>query len=315
VRETVNSIRQRCTSGLLVLDGATGTELERRGLDTAAPLWSANALLNAPDVVLAIHREYVEAGAEIVVANTFRTNPRTLQRAGRLADGAALNVMAVELARRASGRSGALVAASVAPVEDCYSPERVPSTAALQQEHEQMAIWLQRAGPDLVWIETMNTASEARIAAQAASRAGFAFAVSFVVRENGHLLSGEPLERAVAAIEGLEPLAIGVNCVPARGVAGVLRELRRLTHRPLVAYGHIGNPKPIPGWSYAHDATPEQYADCARAWLELGVTVVGGCCGTTPAHIRAVRALADQVRTKRAGTAREVTPPASGAEA
>lgn len=301
MRETVNHIRQLLAAGPLVLDGATGTELERRGVDTAAPLWSASALLAAPDVVLAIHREYVAAGAEILVANTFRTNPRTLQHAGRLADGAALNMMAVDLARRASGRSGALVAASVAPVEDCYSPERVPSVAALQQEHEQMAIWLQRAEPDLVWIETMNTASEARIAAQAAARAGMPFAVSFVVRENGHLLSGEPLLRGVAAVEALEPLAIGVNCVPARGIAAVLRDLRLMTSRPLAAYGHIGNAKPIPGWSYAHDASPEQYADCVQAWLELGVTIVGGCCGTTPAHIRAVRALVERSRGQRAG--------------
>jgi S-methylmethionine-dependent homocysteine/selenocysteine methylase len=239
----------------------------------------------------------VEAGADIIVANTFRTNPRTLGRVGRLADGAALNRLAVELARRAvtaarphgAVAGGVLVAASMGPVEDCYHPERVPAESALRAEHEQMAAWLAAAQPDLVWIETMNTIREAQAAAVAVAGSGLPFAISFVVQESGDLLSGEPLEEAVAAVEPLAPLAIGVNCIPPRGMTAVLPRLRRATTRPLAAYAHIGNPTPIRGWSFSESATPAEYAQSARAWLAFGATIVGGCCGTTPAHIRAVR--------------------------
>jgi len=287
------TLRHRFKHDRLLLDGATGTELERRGVACPLPLWSAGALVDAPHVVEAIHRDYVEAGADIIVANTFRTNPRTLRNACRSSDGPMLNESAIELARRAARGRDVLIAASLAPLEDCYHPERVPCDDELQAEHAQMAAWLAAAGPDLVWIETMSTVRELHAAATAVAEYDLPFAASVVVRETGELLSGDALEDAVAAVEPLGPLAVGLNCIPPRGMSDILPRLRRLTARPLAAYAHIGNPTPIRGWSYAQDVTPDQYADYARQWLQLGATVVGGCCGTTPAHTRAVRAIID----------------------
>lgn len=277
----------------LLLDGATGTELERRGVSGSVPLWSAGALLTAPDVVAAVHRDYVLAGADILIANTFRTNPRTLEQAGLRDRGAELNARAVALARQATAGRDVLVAASVAPVGDCYCPERVPPDAELTAEHARMIAWLAVAEPDLIWIETMNCAREARIAAMTAGAARLPFVVSFVVQESGDLLSGDRLEDAVRGIEPFAPAAIGLNCIPPRGVTALLPRLRRATVLPLVAYAHIANPAPIRGWSYAEDCTPAEYAAYAAQWLELGVMVVGGCCGTTAAHIKAVRGVLD----------------------
>jgi len=306
------SFREALARRTLVLDGATGTELERRGVPSPLPLWSAEALITHPHVVEAIHGDYFAAGADIVVANTFRTNLRTLRAAGRAEQGEALNRLAVELARRAvsvlsedhrleTGATGrqVWVAASVAPVEDCYHPERVPDEPTLQAEHAQMMARLKAAAPDLVWIETMSTVREARAAAQAAADAGLPFAVSLVVQESGDLLGGEALEEVVAAVEPFDPLAIGLNCIPPRAVAELLRRLRRFTSRPLSAYAHIGNPEPIRGWSYSQDLSPAEYADCARRWLEEGASIIGGCCGTTPAHIRALNAHLGQVEGPR----------------
>lgn len=287
---TSEELRRRFERGGLVLDGATGTELERQGCRSPAPLWSADALLSAPDVVEAIHRDYVAAGADIVVANTFRTNPRTLRAVGLQERGAELNRRAVDLARRAVRGHDVLVAASVGPVEDCYHPERVPAEGVLQDEHAEMAAWLGAAGLDLIWIETMGMVREARAAASAAVDAGLPFAVSFVIQENGNLLGGEHLEDAVAAMEILNPLAVGLNCIPPRGLTLILPRLRQVTSRPLAAYAHINNPVPLRGWSFSQRATPSEYASYAQQWLALGVTIVGGCCGTTPAHIAAVRA-------------------------
>jgi S-methylmethionine-dependent homocysteine/selenocysteine methylase len=271
----------------LVLDGATGTELERRGVDSPLPLWSAGALISHPDIVEAIHSDYVAAGAEIIIANTFRTNVRTLRAAGMLEHGEELNRAAINLAR--SGGQSVIVAASVAPVEDCYRPDLAPDEALLRDEHGQMLAWLEAAGPDLIWIETMGTVLEARAAAQAASKARMPFVVSFVTREDGNLLGGEALEEAVDAVEQFEPTAIGLNCIPPTGMTATLPRLREATARPLAAYAHINNATPILGWSYAEAATPEQYGEHAQRWLDLGASIVGGCCGTTPAHIRAVK--------------------------
>ena len=288
---TGDQLRRRFERGPIVLDGATGTELERRCACDSPPLWSAGALLSAPDVVAAVHRDYVAAGADIVVADTFRTNPRTLRAVGLLERGAELNDLAIDLARRAAVGQDVLVAASVGPVEDCYHPERVPAEAVLLDEHRQMMTWLAIAKPDLIWIETMNTIREARTATSVAMERDLPCVVSFMTQENGDLLSGERLEDAVAAVEALNPLAIGLNCIPPRGLTTMLPRLRRATSHSMAAYAHIGNPAPLRGWSFAEGATPAEYAAHARQWLALGATVIGGCCGTTPAHIQAVRAL------------------------
>jgi S-methylmethionine-dependent homocysteine/selenocysteine methylase len=295
---TADQVRHQLGLAPRVMDGATGTELERRGVPAALPLWSAAALDSAPDMVTAIHRGYIEAGADIIVANTFRTNIRTLARAGRIADGVRLNQQAVALARQAVADAAApppsagrciLVAASVAPVEDCYCPQRVPAAATLQSEHRQMMAWLQAAGPDLIWIETMTTIREARAAAEAAAMLTLPFVLSFTTQETGELLGGEPLADAVAAASPFGPLAIGVNCIPPRGLTALLPRLRQLTTLPLAAYAHVNNAAPIPGWTYAQMMDAEEYGRAAQRWLDLGAAIVGGCCGTTPEHIRAIR--------------------------
>ncbi len=126
----------------LLLDGATGTELERRGQPCPLPLWSSHALLACPDLVEAIHSEYARAGAEIITANSFRTQRRTLERGAseyaRLGDrDAELTALAVNLARSGaeSGRSARWVAGSAAPLEDCYRPDLVPHDETLRAEH------------------------------------------------------------------------------------------------------------------------------------------------------------------------------------
>ncbi len=295
---TADQVHRQLSLAPRVLDGATGTELERRGIPAALPLWSAAALDSAPNVVTAIHREYIEAGADIIAANTFRTNVRTLARAGRTADGPRLNQLAVALARRAVADATApprpaglriLVAASVAPVEDCYCPQRVPTAATLQSEHRQMMAWLQAAHPDLIWIETMTTIREARAAAEAAATLTLPFVISFTTQETGELLGGEPLADAVAAALPFGPLAVGVNCIPPRGLTTLLPRLRQLTTLPLAAYAHVNNAAPIPGWTYGQMMDADEYGRTARSWLNLGAAIVGGCCGTTPEHIRAIR--------------------------
>ncbi|MCX7939906.1 MAG: homocysteine S-methyltransferase family protein, partial [Thermoflexales bacterium] len=199
------------TSPVVLLDGAMGTELERRGVDTALPLWSAAALDTAPQVVQQIHLDHIRAGAQVITANTFRTNLRALQKAGLAHRMRELTFRAVALARAAiaeSGNAQVRLAGSIAPVEDCYSPELVPTEEELQTEHALLARYLAEAGVDLLLIETQNTIREAVAAARAAASTGKPFWVSFVLDNQNRLLSGESLSDAVRAVLPFAPQAI-----------------------------------------------------------------------------------------------------------
>lgn len=281
---------QRLHSGApVLLDGATGTELMRRGLRLELPLWSAGPLLSEPASVLNLHREYVQAGAEVITANTFRTNPRTLRKAGLERRFHALTRLAVELAREAGA---AFVAGSIAPLEDCYRPDLVPPPETARAEHAEMAAVLAEAGCDLILIETMNTISEAVAAVQAAkSVSRLPVLVSFVCNAEGRLLSGEDPGEAARAVDELGAAAVLTNCTPLAAIPGVLAKLRRGTMRPIGAYANIGTEDARLGWKLAPHEEPDAYARAAEEWVRLGARLIGGCCGTTPRHIEKLRQL------------------------
>jgi len=271
----------------LLLDGATGTELERRGARCEGPLWSARALLDDPAMILRIHRDYVAAGAEILTANTFRTQARTLARADLGARAAELTQIAIELARRAIGDTG-FVAGSMATLEDCWRPELAPDDVALAREHAEHAANL--AGADLLLIETMNSIREARAAVRAAKATGLPVWVSFSCDDAARLLSGEPLADALAAVGALAPDLVGVNCLPAPHVIPALAPLAA-SGRPFAVYANLGAPlgdASTATTARTQDATPAEFAAHARHWLARGARVVGGCCGTRPEHISAI---------------------------
>jgi len=277
----------------LLLDGATGTELERAGLPTGLPLWSTHALIERPESVHEIHLRYAEAGAEILTANTFRTQRRTLERAGRPPESdRVLTRLAVDLARdAASGSAGSMapwVAGSLPPLEDCYAPERVPGEAHLEREHARQADLLAEAGADLILVETMNTIREATAATRASAATGLPVLLSFVSLRAGLLLSGEPLAEAAAIGVDLGASAVGVNCLPPSSLRSCQRCLGP-TGLPLLVSPNLGEPNDHDGFSRDETAPPEALATALSDWMgESELRVVGGCCGTTPAHITAL---------------------------
>jgi S-methylmethionine-dependent homocysteine/selenocysteine methylase len=273
----------------LLLDGALGTELERRGASTALPLWSAHALVHDPELVGRIHRDYVLAGAEALTANTFRTQRRTLARGGLGERAAELTALAVRLARAAAAGvpSRPYVLGSDPPLEDCYRPDLVPAAAALAREHAEHCAGLAAAGVDAILCETMNTIAEAQAAARAARATGLPVLVSFVCWEGATLLSGEALADAVRAVMPLRPAALLVNCLPPSNVAPCLEVLAR-AGVAFGVYANLGAPDDASGFRRREDVTPEDFAGAAAGWIAAGAHLVGGCCGTTPAHVRAI---------------------------
>ena len=287
-----SEIRGMLDSGaLMLLDGATGTELDQRGVDISLPLWSARAIIEAPEVLGQIHVDYLIAGADLVTANTFRTHRRSLSRAGLGDRAEELTERAVRIARQAcaSASKRALVAGSMSPLEDCFSPELVPHDDYLQDEHAEMAHHLVKAGADVLLIETMNTVREAVAATRAAVATGLPTMVSVVCGRDARLLSGESVADAAMALTPLRTDAILVNCTPAPDLYRSLSELRDHTSLPIGAYANIGYTEGDQNWIETDATDPEAYARYAGQWRENGATLIGGCCGTTPAHIAALK--------------------------
>ena len=289
------SLAQCLERGPLVLDGATGTELERRGVRSSLPLWSSHALLEAQEQVRAVHAAYVRAGARALTAATFRTQRRVLQRAGVRESPQALTERAVRLAREAAREASSekiFVLGSAPPLEDCYRPDLTPAEPELAREHGDHARNLVRAGVDAVLAETHPSVREAVAAARAAREAGAPVLVSFVCWHGERLLSGEPLGDAIAALQPFEPLAVGVNCLPPSNVAACLPALQAAGR--FLVYANLGKPDATTGFRHSEACSPETFAAHAGRWLDAGAGLVGGCCGTTPAHLAAVAQLVAQ---------------------
>ncbi len=290
----------------VILDGAMGTELERRGIRTGLPLWSAHALITSPETVGRIHDEYIEAGADIITTNTFRTTRRAFLRAGLPDRSGELTARAVALAGESSAAfpgERVLLAGSMAPLEDCYHPELVPEEEALREEHAEHAGRLAESGVDFLLLETMGTLREAAAAAGAASGTGLEFVVSFLCNREGSLYSGEPLGEAVRLVMRLSPAAFSLNCVSpgfmGRSLANLQSALRATAggeHVPVGLYANVGAPGGEHG-PLLMDVSPGAYAEFAMTWVDAGASLIGGCCGTTPEHIRAI---AEAFRPERA---------------
>jgi S-methylmethionine-dependent homocysteine/selenocysteine methylase len=267
-----------------ILDGPLGTELLARGAPTPPPLWSALALTEAPEVVRSIHQAYAEAGATVHTANTFRTKRR--QAGERWAE---LVRIAVRLARSAVP-SGHLVAGSIAPLEDCYRPDLSPVDP--RPEHRELARALADAGVDLLLCETFPHPGEAVVAVEEAAATGLPVWASFTAGPDADLLTPEAVREGAARAIRAGASAVLVNCVPASKTRPFVEALAGAgLGAPFGAYANAGSVDESMGWRSPEDTgdeAAEAYLALASGWAEAGASILGGCCGTGPAHIKAL---------------------------
>ena len=271
-----------------LLDGALGTELGGRGVDTRGPLFSAAALLDEPgrQALREVHRAYVDAGAALITAATFRTSRRSLAAAGLGARFPELARLAVREARAAAaGR--ARVAGSLAPLEDCYRPDLRPPPAQASREHLEHARALAEAGSDLLLVETVAAADEGLAAVAAAAATGLPVWVAAMATPGGTLLDGGNLAEFFRRAAAAGASAALINCTPPDGVDLAL-PAAAASGLAFGAYAHLGEVDPAVPWGNAPRLEPDEYARRALQWVERGASIVGGCCGTGPEHIRAL---------------------------
>ncbi len=297
----------------VLFPGGMGTELQRRGYKSVLPLWSAAANFDAPELVEKIHADYLYAGADVAVTNTFRTTPRTFAKAGREGEAERALKLAVAISQNAARKSGrgVYVGGSFAPLEDCYRPDLVPAEDELRREHRQLAAWLAEAGVDFLLPETINAGLEGQIMAEAASATGLPYIVSFVVDAEGSLLDGTPLAEAVRLTDFPGRVGVSLNCRPIDTLEPAFHRLTEIYDGPTGLYPNgAGHPHGDLGWCFEESSHGiDWFVASALRWNAAGAKVIGGCCGTTPAYIRALsRELrATPRRQPRAASSRQLT--------
>jgi len=287
----VNLLEQLLASNeYLLADGAMGTMLMAAGLKQGDPPEGWNVL--HPERVRAVHRSYIEVGAQIVLTNSFGGNRLRLKLHGLQDRVAELNRAAAELARaEADAASHAVVVAgSMGPTGELLEPLGALSFEEARDAFAEQAAALVEGGIDVFWIETMSDLNEVRAAVEGARSVGHLPVVTTMTFDTrGHTMMGVSPVQALETLRELQPLALGANCGngPAE-IEGVIEAMH--TADPdvvLVAKSNAGIPELVDG-EITYSGTPEVMARYALRVRDLGARIIGACCGSTPQHVRAM---------------------------
>jgi homocysteine S-methyltransferase len=296
-------------TGLHVLDGGLATELERAGCDLASPLWSGEVLRKDPEKVLAVHRSYLEAGADCLLTASYQVSAIGFREIGLNADAASdaiqQSVALAEQARREytqaeidggrkprriwiAGSLGAYGAAlhNGAEFHGRYDIGR----AELVAFHAERTDAMGETAADFLAFETIPSLAEAEAILDAfASSPGLAAYISFTCRDDGHTGHGEPIEDCARLLDARpEIVAIGVNCTAPRHIVPLIRKIRAISSKRIAVYPNSGESWVAETRSWAGTSDPQSFRALAAAWREAGADWIGGCCRTGPEHIRAI---------------------------
>ncbi|HSA79807.1 MAG TPA: homocysteine S-methyltransferase family protein, partial [Geminicoccaceae bacterium] len=314
------SLDERLAGGqVIILDGATGTELERRGVPMDDVSWSGIASLSHPATLRQIHVDYIAAGAEVVITNTFAASRYLLEAAGLAEQVRAANEAAVALAReardRAAGRREVWIAGSISPMAPAAERGRRPDLATVAASFREQAEILARAGVDLLLLEMMRDVDHAGAAIDAAVATGLPVWVGFscALRAEGEVIMAPgivddlPLERVVEPVMARGGSLVAIMHSEIEVTRPALAVARRQWRGPLGAYAHSGR-FVMPHWQFDDIISPAAYLAEAERWVADGVQVVGGCCGIGPDHVRLLAERLPRTVPRRDGP----VPPGSG---
>jgi len=275
----------------LLADGATGTNLYNMGLAAgdAPDLWCETQ----PDKVRELHRQMIAAGADLILTNSFGANASRLRLAGAEDRVASINMAAARLAREAVAESGrpVIVAGSIGPTGEIMAPIGRLTEAEAARLFTEQAEALKAGGVDILWIETVSAVEEMRAAARAAQAVGLPWCGMMSFEPGGRSMMGVSPPQLATLVDRLPypPVAYGANCGtgPAELLLAISGFSAAGSERPLIAKPNAGVPRYQDG-GLIYDATPEVMAEFAVLARDMGVRIIGGCCGTTPAHLAAM---------------------------
>ncbi len=284
------------TVDVILADGATGTNLFNMGLQSgdAPELWN----VDAPDKIRELYRGSVDAGSDLFLTNTFGGTAARLKLHDAQNRVSELNRIGAELGREVADKAGrpVVVAGSVGPTGEIMEPVgSLSHSEAVEMFHEQ-AEALKTGGADVLWLETISAPEEFRAAAEAFALADMPWCGTMSFDTAGRTMMGVTSSDLAMIVETLPnpPIAFGANC--GTGASDILRTVLGFaaqgTERPLISKGNAGIPKYVDGHIH-YDGTPELMGKYAAMARDSGATIVGGCCGTMPAHLRKMREALD----------------------
>lgn len=285
-------------SEIVLLDGGMGQELIARSSSPPSPLWSAKVLLDEPDLVAAVHRDYIDAGATVLTLNAYAVTPQRLASHASEDLFETLQAQACDIATRARDASGrdVAIAGCLPPLVASYHPEVSPGYDAALATYRRI-IAAQAEHVDLFLGETLASTAEATAAATAALESGLPVWISLTITDDDSitLRSGEPLAEAVAALREVGVDARLLNCSRPEAITAAWEDFASgggVTGAYANGFTSIDGLKPggtVDALEARRDLSPAAYADFAMAWVEQGASIVGGCCEVGPAHIRQLR--------------------------
>ena len=279
----------RLNSKPLLLDGAIGSYLQQQGLAIDDVLWTTNINHSNPNTIVQTHLDYIEAGADIITTNTFRTNPSSLLKAGK--NNAERYVKdAVELAKQAALGKNVLIAGSNAPAEDCYQIKRILYHKELQINHVNHIDLLIDSGVDFVLNETQSHFDELRIICDHCDKNKIPYAISLYVNRSMELLSGENLETALSFLNDYNVLAVGLNCLSPELFHKIIGSIQLAERWGF--YLNCGSGK-LTDKNIECEIQPDEYLDIVKKSMLYKPSFIGSCCGSNPSHTKKIREFLD----------------------
>jgi 5-methyltetrahydrofolate--homocysteine methyltransferase len=274
---------------VLVADGATGTNLQKRGLPQGSPsdLW----VFDNPAAITQLHRDFIQAGSDIILTNTFGGSRLRLAKSGLGERCVELNQKAVELARSAAAGTSVLVAGSIGPLGEFLKPNGLLDESDASATFSEQARTLIDAGVDLIVVETQFDLAEARLAVEAvrAYNTDLPLVCSFSYDRGIRTMMGVKPTQMASQFESAGVNLLGINCgrsLPDNLKA--LEELHAATRLPIWFKPNAGLPRANPQGESIYDVSPEDMGAQVANWIKLGARVVGGCCGNSPEHVQQI---------------------------
>jgi len=273
----------------LILDGATGSLLQQKGFMSGGSSWMTDVNEESPETILSIHKEYIEAGADIITTNTFRTNPLALREVVKF-NSKDIVKNAVAIAKEAKHNRRIFIAGSNAPAEDCYQKERTITQKELDLNHTNHIDLLIDNGVDFILNETQSHFDEIKTICSHCSKYKIPFVISLYIDINFNLLSGEDIKPIYNFIREHNPLAIGLNCITLEVFETIISNFD--TELEWGFYLNCGA-----GLPYDDDIrcgiNPREYAAMIKKYINKDTSFVGSCCGSSPEHTKEIKKVID----------------------
>lgn len=275
----------------LILDGAIGSLLQNYN-NNHKELWSSIVNISNPEVVHNLHLDYINAGADIITTNTFRTNPSAIKRSNENLELKDYVEKSVEIALSARNKFQVFIAGSNPPAEDCYQIERTLLLNELFDNHSQHIDLLMQSGVDFVLNETQSHMDEIEIICEYCTSNNYPFIISLFFNDDLKLLSGENVADAVKYIINYSPLCIMFNCIQFSQLQRLLDTIELNFNWGF--YLNCGG-KDYHEPSLTCQIPPRAYGELAKILLDKGPSIIGSCCGSSPSHTKILREMIDEL--------------------